>query len=131
MQKDVNNNKELLKIKTDTIKAFRKETLSAYIDDPDQKSPTNVRATQNRDIILKLPQNQEYMIDIVGVQQGWFKIEGIYNAEEEYDYPRQEMWIHGSVIGMGTNNYGSQNYSLYAALIQIPKLLRHFPKKQT
>ncbi len=100
--------------KETTENTFREESLSAYINDPDEVNPTNVRATPGGEIVLKLPQNDDYMINITGVQYGWFLVDYIYGFgnDSEYEIPNKKAWIHGSVIELGTRNYGSQAYDL-------------------
>ncbi|MBK9192853.1 MAG: hypothetical protein IPM77_15890 [Crocinitomicaceae bacterium] len=51
----------------------QKFDLRAYIDDPDEDQPTNLRESPNGKIIQKLPQGEDYMFHIISQKDGWFE----------------------------------------------------------
>ena len=98
-----NNNVEL---------SIKEASFRAYISDPDTVNPTNVRNTPNGDIVLKLELNLDYIIHITACQGRWFKVDMI-ESDSLIGIPGGAAWIHGSVIGFDTRNYGGQNLNLY------------------
>ena len=96
-----------------TKKPVKVVSFRAYISDPDKVNPTNVRKTPSGDIILKLERNSDYIIYIVACQGRWFKVDKIEPTDSKIDIPGGAGWIHGSVIGFSTRNYGNQKLNLY------------------
>ena len=79
---------------TYTIKPFK-----AYIDDKDDYS--NIRDSPRGEIVLKLNNTYGYILNIIGYENGWFKINNI-SGVDEYDISNFEGWIHGSIVGAAT-----------------------------
>lgn len=88
--------------------------LRAYISDQ-FGGATNIRSMPAGDIIEELPNSNDYIIYIVAKSGRWFKVEKIDAIEETINLPNNEGWIHGSVIGFGTRNYGGQELHLYSS----------------
>lgn len=83
------------------------------------KGATNVRNAPNGKVIGKVDKPGCYSLTVFNPQNGWWQIlnniifedmEGEDNFEFEED-----AWIHYSVLGIGTRNYGGQTIPLYAA----------------
>lgn len=83
------------------------------------KSATNVRNAPNGKVIGKVDKPGSYSLTVFNPQNGWWQIlnnvifedmEGEDNFEFEED-----AWIHYSVLGIGTRNYGGESIPLYAA----------------
>jgi len=87
------------------------DIVEAYISDS-SKLPTNVRATPSGDIITKLAHGEDYMLKIVDKKGRWFKVEYINTPEASIALPNNEGWIHGSVIGFETRNYGGEKIDI-------------------
>ena len=95
-----------------------KNALHVYLNDPD-KSGTNIRKTPKGDVVMQLiPKGEDdhYFITLSEVKDGWFKIEKISGMEvENIEIEGSEGWIHGSVLGVDTRNYGRQTLDLLDA----------------
>lgn len=89
-------------------------SLNAFVWDEDEGA-TNVRNSPSGDVILSLEANGDFELNIIGSMDGWFKVHDIYsiNADGSIDIPGSYGWIHGSVIGIGTRNYGGQPLNVY------------------
>ncbi|MCP4458775.1 MAG: hypothetical protein GY816_12240 [Cytophagales bacterium] len=88
--------------------------LQAFVSDPDTE-PTNVRAEPGGEIVSKLPQENGYEVSISGVSDGWFLVSGIWSPDnDDGSYDEIRGFIHGSVLGMDTRNYGAEEIYLYA-----------------
>jgi len=117
-------------------------SVDAYIADPDASGPTNVRSSPNGKVVLELihdgEEYEEYFLSLVGSQDGWFKVEdkidGIVNA---YSIPGGLGWIHGSVIGVDTRNYGGETLDFYESADENSKVVatikseKHFKLKDS
>ena len=104
----------------------REIEISAYINDPDTENPTNVRSTPGGDVVLKL-ETSDYLLDLSIVENGWFKIDGnIDNVEGIIEIPGGEGWIHGSVLEVGSRNYGGQELLLYQSANEDSKVVYSF-----
>lgn len=88
--------------------------LEVYLADPDP-SGTNVREKPGGAIVtqLKLDEdNEAYFLVLTEAKDGWFKVKNpIGTMEEDIELPNGA-WIHGSVIGVGTRNYGGEAINL-------------------
>lgn len=92
--------------------------LRAYISDPDDAEPTNMRNSPNGKIIQKLPQGEDYMFHIIAQNNGWFQIEDLICFSEEIEISQTTGWIHGSVVGASNracDKKGSPVYKYPAA----------------
>ncbi|MBK9590839.1 MAG: hypothetical protein IPO32_04775 [Crocinitomicaceae bacterium] len=79
---------------------FNKEfNLRAYINDPDDTEPTNMRKSPNGKIIQKLPQGEDYMFHIIAQNNEWFQIKDLICFSEEIQITETTGWIHSSVVG--------------------------------
>ena len=89
--------------------------LPVYLNDPD-KSGTNIRKTPKGDVAIKIVQKGEddyYFISLSDVKEGWFKVGEITDIEgNTIEIKDSEGWIHGSVLGVDTRNYGNQTIEL-------------------
>ena len=71
---------------------------------------------------MTLSSEVAYMFSLTSPTDGWWKIEEIWNAEDDEDptavltgSDTGEYWIHYSHLGLGTRNYGGQTLTLRAA----------------
>lgn len=71
----------------------------AYINDPDDTEPTNMRKSPNGKIIQKLPQGEDYMFHIIAQNNEWFQIKDLICFSEEIEITETNGWIHSSVVG--------------------------------
>ena len=71
--------------------------------------------------VMTLSCDEPYMFSLSSPQDGWWKINDIWNAADDEDTTSLvgsdtgEYWIHFSVLGLGTSNYGGQELHLRAA----------------
>ena len=90
-------------------------TLEVYLNDIDE-SGTNIRQSPGGKVVMQLVKgdiDDEFFITLTQAQKGWFKIKSpIGGMEEDVEIPNGEGWIHGSVIGVDTRNYGGQTLEL-------------------
>ena len=96
-------------------KGFQNISFTAYVQDPDTESPTNIRQTPGGTVLVPLEQGQDYMVDIIGQNNGWFKIDMVHciDPNNAVDIPGQYGWIHHSVLAVSTANYGNQKLNVY------------------
>ncbi len=92
------------------------QELRVFIQDSDGQF-TNIRKSPNGAIVAKLPNQNGIMMDVESPKNGWWKIDdGIYwDPNEDGDTKlkgARSYWIHYSVIGVGTRNYGGQTLKL-------------------
>ncbi len=91
-------------------------SVGAYLNDPDL-SGTNIRNAPNGKVVFKLVKsddNFEYFITATAAKEGWFKIEPkVGGMESDITIESEECWIHGSVLGASTRNYGGQTISIF------------------
>ncbi len=96
------------------------KSLEVYIDDT-TGTPTNIRSASNGKIVGSLPDTCIYMLDIKNPQNGWWAIDdnsvfGICSTDTTFDFSNKckTAWIHYSVLGFSTRNYGGQRYVLFS-----------------
>lgn len=87
------------------VVGYSEFNVGLYLNDPDPEGPTNVRAEPNGEVILTLPKD-DFMINVIGAENGWLKINEISSAEEDLEIPGGEAWIHYSVCAGDLRNYG-------------------------
>ena len=91
--------------------------LRAYIEDSDGEF-TNIRNTPGGEIILQLPTNNVYLVNLSDFQKGWWKIEElvlINENEEEVPYvipTDTEYWVHTSCVNSGIRGDGTISFTL-------------------
>jgi len=88
-----------------------------YVMVTDSDPITNVRSAPNGKVVMTLLDTCSYILDITEPRNGWWKITEIECAEEATNIalegsPTQQYWIHNSVIGSTTRNYGNQKWCL-------------------
>lgn len=96
------------------------DEISVYLNDPDE-SGTNVRNAPNGEVVGQLVKdsedNMEFFIIILESKDGWFHINN--RVENMADGIKMneggECWIHGSVLGVDTRNYGNQVIPMHAS----------------
>ena len=87
------------------------QSLSVFTYDNNGKF-TNVRNAPKGKVVDKIPTEECAMIGVEKPANGWWKIKG--NTYETGDFEgtlkgsATGYWIHYSVLGMGTRNYGGQ-----------------------
>lgn len=93
-------------------------SVAVYLNDPDE-SGTNIRTSPNGDIITKLVIDDEdniaFFLTVHAAKDGWLQIGNtIDNMARGMEYNSSgECWIHGSVVGVDTRNYGGETIELY------------------
>jgi SH3-like domain-containing protein len=89
--------------------------LTAYVQDPDTENPTNIRKDPGGEILVSLKKSGEYMVEIVGQKNAWFKINKIQVFDtEDVDIPGKTGWMHYSVLAVRTRNYADQSLNVYS-----------------
>ncbi len=78
---------------------------------------TNIRNAPKGSVVDRIPTESTAMFDVETPRNGWWKI-----VDNSYSLPDQDAvnlkgsktgyWIHYSVLGIGTRNYGGQKLSL-------------------
>jgi len=90
-----------------------------YLNDPDL-SGTNIRNSPNGEIVGQLfkdEDNPEYFITILEARDGWFRIDNVVNTPNGLGgsfNEAGECWMHGSVLGIDTRNYGGEVIPVFA-----------------
>jgi len=91
-----------------------KTPLGCFISDT-SASPTNIRKSPGGEVIGSFNPGSSVMIDVIAKSGKWFQFEVISNPENEtINMNGKTGWLHGSVIGLGTTNYGGQKIPLYS-----------------
>lgn len=93
------------------------QSISVYLTDNDDA--TNVRSAPKGDVAMTLPDTCSYKIGLTDSKDGWWRVNWIEAAEEGVDIrlvgsSTNEYWIHHSVIGLDTRNYGGERWCLRA-----------------
>ena len=95
------------------------QALGVFINDNDGPY-SNVRNSPAGQIVDRIPVNASAMLGVETPKNGWWRIVGdCYEAIGEVDFEEFKLkgsttgyWIHYSVIGVGTRNYGGQHLYL-------------------
>ena len=100
------------------LSAIAQKEIGAYISD-DSGTPTNIRNAPGGQIVMSLPDTCSYMMTLSNPRNGWWRVEDVECAENATDIPlvgssKGEYWIHYSVVGFTTRNYGNQRLCLRA-----------------
>ncbi len=112
---------------------WRRTTDNELVDDPyanlyanalgvfvwDDNGPTNLREAPKGKVVVSLPDDDEYIYTLLvsDCVNGWLKVVYIGAIDRELPFNMsdyKELWIHNSVIGTSTRNYGGQTLHLYA-----------------
>lgn len=97
------------------------QSLGVFIFDEDGPY-TNVRNSPNGKVVDRIPVDGSAMLGVESPKNGWWRIvDDCYEAIGENDFEEFKLkgsttgyWIHYSVIGVGTRNYGGQHLKLYS-----------------
>jgi SH3-like domain-containing protein len=65
--------------------------------------------------IVQKGEDDEYLMYLSEAKKGWFKVEKISGMEGDVAIKGSEAWVHGSVLGVGTINYGGETLELLDA----------------
>ena len=94
------------------------QSLAVYISD-NSGSATNVRNAPKGKVVAKLNANSGIMFDVESPRNGWWKISGGVYTDPDKDMDDFRLkgsttgyWVHYSVIGFSTSNYGGQTLHL-------------------
>lgn len=88
-------------------------TLACFVSD---FTATNVRNAPNGEVVRQLPAGGIYTLTVCNPKGGWWQIlNGYVEAmdEDAIEIPG-EVWVHSSVLGLSTRNYGRQALPLRA-----------------
>lgn len=94
------------------------DNLMAFISDADGDF-TNLRSTPRGALAMQLPTDNTYMVSIQNPRNGWWEVDFVAEAAEDYEVkltgsPTGKYWIHNSVIALASRNYGGQRWCLRA-----------------
>ena len=95
------------------------DVLEAMLCDVDKT--TNIRNSPSGSVVMQLDNEKSYVFALTSPQNGWWKILTLWNAEDEEDgtalagSATGEYWVHYSVLGVDTRNYGGEELHLRAA----------------
>lgn len=96
----------------------RDATLRVYVADP-SGTPTNVRDKPKGKIVGSLKPGDDFIVWLIRCEaSGWCLIEGVDTVdagEVGLRSPSGELWMHSSILGFTTRNYGGQSLTLRAA----------------
>ena len=94
------------------------QSLSVYISDSNGEF-TNVRNAPNGKVVAKIPTSKIVVLDVTSPQNGWWQIDGgqvAYTGDDDevvnLKGSSTGYWIHHSVIGLDTRNYGGETLRL-------------------
>ena len=96
--------------------AAHAQSIGVYLSD--SKGPyTNIRNAPGGAIVDKLPVNEDFIFVVEEPRNGWWKIqdgvcEPMDGDAKKLKGSRNGYWIHYSVIGVSTSNYGGERLSL-------------------
>jgi len=101
--------------------AWSQGTVSVYIADT-TGSPTNIRNAPKGAVVASLGDTCVYMLDVENPQNGWWAVSGnsIFgmcdygDIDIDFSDKCKTAYIHYSVLGFSTRNYGGERYVLYS-----------------
>lgn len=116
------------------------DMLEAMLTDSDET--TNIRSTPGGNVVMKLNSGKDdsmkaYVFMLTSPQNGWWKIDDLWNAaDDEEETVLQgsdtgEYWIHYSVLGVDTRNYGGQELYLHEAPDEVANIVFTFNQELT
>ena len=102
-----------------SVCGLAQDVLGVFVADADS-GPTNIRSAPRGVIALSLPDTTSYILAVSNPTNGWWLVESLSDAEHVQDIDLTgsstgKYWIHHSVIGLGTRNYGGQKLVLRSA----------------
>lgn len=98
-----------------TVITVSAQSVSAFVTDDDQY--TNLRDAPKGKVVGRIDNKLTAMVVLENYTNGWWKLAGEPSyAEEDVEIPLQPSatgyWIHYSMVGFGTRNYGGQTLHL-------------------
>ena len=98
--------------------AVKAQTFSVYLVDPDPS--TNVRNAPRGKVVDRIYSDSIPMLEVKNPRNGWWQIDGgCYDTMNGYEVDLKGSttgyWIHHSVIGVGSRNYGGEHLPLRQA----------------
>ena len=92
----------------------KSDTICAFIFD---STPTNVRNAPRGEVVLALPTESSYIVELITPRNGWWQVKYVEIAEEAREVPlagssTNQYWVHSSVVCLGTRNYGGERITL-------------------
>ena len=98
------------------VAAMAMSPLQAFVADTDGPV-TNIRSKPNGPIVMTLPTTSCYIVNLDGAKNGWWQISWVVDCFEDEPIelkgsPTGKYWIHYSVLGLNTRNYGHQRWCL-------------------
>ena len=98
------------------LAASAQDTISVYLSDDDPTGLTNIRNKPMGAKVMQLSSDDIYIFSLTSPQDGWWKIVELWTVEDDVTdslagSDTGEYWVHYSVLGIGTRNYG-QNEKL-------------------
>ena len=95
--------------------------LSVYIIGDETNRQATIHSAPNGEIVYTLPDTCIYMLGVKKPKNGWWVIDdnsvfGICAMDTTFDFSSKckTAWIHYSVLGFSTRNYGGQRMVLYS-----------------
>lgn len=94
-------------------------------------TPTNLRESPRGKVVMSLADTCSYIVGISAPINGWWQVDWVEAAEEANSIeltgsPNGKYYIHYSVLGFGTRNYGSQKLYLRARPSAMSKVKYSF-----
>jgi hypothetical protein len=102
----------------------------AYLKDPDTNAFTNLRLSPGGKIGRQIDNRKDYIFTFDAGYEGWFRISAIIGIEEEIAYEEKSLWIHHSVIAVGTRNYGGQELPLFTHPTKKSEIIYHINQER-
>ena len=106
--------------------------LKAYITAPSGEY-ADICNAPNGKIMLQIPTNHVFLINLIDFQNGWWKIDElvvINNKEEEVSYKipsDEEYWIHTSNINSDIKGDGTLSFSLLSEPKEGSSIIKDYP----
>ena len=97
------------------VLAGNAQELEVFIND--SNGDTNVRNAPKGAVVGKLAQDESWSMVVEAPQNGWWRVQVETISAPEADIPKFKAsktgyWVHSSVLGVGSRNYGGQRLSL-------------------
>ena len=97
-----------------TFESSAPAAVGCFISD---KSATNVRNAPGGTVVGQIPNRSTYSLSVYNPTDGWWQILNgiVYEDMDGEDIEFEgDVWVHGSVLGIGTRNYGGETLELRA-----------------